>query len=219
MLVFKDFLFLIKLAKILSKTFLLIKKKRQIVSYRSIKERLLCFLLEPPKQFAQRTVNSVHAVQTFWTRWQVQQLGFSGRWDFRGSKQKRKRGLRDTRMKATWMSDKHKSINFIIPCLSGTRKAGCMTGISKTINKCTALALLCVTTQHKHCQQRNDLSASLVAYSGKAKALPWHILLNFDLIVPYGDILISYLNAILVVSAPSYRFLCEIYGWGRGDWK
>lgn len=45
------------------------------------------------------------------------------------------------------------------------------------------------------------MSASLVAYSGKAKALPWHILLHFELIVPYGGILILYLNATLVVSA------------------
>lgn len=52
--------------------------------------------------------------------------------------------LRDTEMKATWMSDKHKSINFIMPCFSieslGARKAGCMTGISKNVNKSTAFS-------------------------------------------------------------------------------
>lgn len=46
------------------------------------------------------------------------------------------------------------------------------------------------------------MSASVVAHSGKAEALPWHSFLNFDLIAPYGCILILYLNAVLAVSDP-----------------
>lgn len=114
--------------------------------------------------------------------------------------------LRDTEMKATWMSDKHKSINFIMPCFScrvlGPGRQDTWQVYPKMSTNLLPSALLCVTTQRKHCQQRDGMSASLVAYSGKAKALPWHILLNFDLIVPYGGILILYLNATLAVSAP-----------------
>lgn len=42
----------------------------------------------------------------------------------------------------------------------------------KTSTNLLPSALLCVTTQCKYCQQRNGVSASVVAYSGKAKALP-----------------------------------------------
>lgn len=117
--------------------------------------------------------------------------------------------LRDPKMKATWMSDKHKSINFIMPCFScrvlGPGRQGAWQVYPKTSTNLLPSALLCVTTQCKYCQQTNGMSASVVAYSGKAKALPWHILLNFDLVVPYGGILILYLNATLVVSAPSSK--------------
>lgn len=54
------------------------------------------------------------------------------------------------------------------------------------------------------------MSASLVARSGKAKALPWHSLLNFDLILPYGGILILCLNATLL--APSaHLFVLSVW--------
>lgn len=84
--------------------------------------------------------------------------------------------LRDTKMKATWMSDKHKSINFIMPCFScrvlGPGRQGAWQVYPKTSTNLLPSALLCVTTQCKYCQQRNGMSASVVAYSGKAKALP-----------------------------------------------
>lgn len=115
--------------------------------------------------------------------------------------------LRDTKVKATWMSDKHKSIKFIMPCFScgvlGLGRQGAWQVYPKVSTNLLPSALLCAPTQHKLCQHRNSLSASLVAYSGKAQALPWHISLHLELVVPYGGgILILYLNATFVVSAP-----------------
>lgn len=114
--------------------------------------------------------------------------------------------LRDTEMKGTWVSDKHKSINFIMPCFSyrvlGPGRQGAWQVYPKMSTNLLLSALQCVTTQCKHCQQRNGMSASVVAHSGKAEALLWHSLLNLDLIVPYGCILILYLNAVLAVSDP-----------------
>lgn len=82
-----------------------------------------------------------------------------------------------------------------------------MTGISKNANKYTVFS----SSVHYHPTQ--TLPTKEWHILGKRSCLIWHVLLDFDVIVPYGGFLILYLNTTLLVSAPSSRLLCEIYGW------